>query len=208
MEKECYAKIIQVNLKNNYIIPFLTTMAVCCLTALLFNIKALTAVAAVTPVELLLCFTGIMMLTPVFLPEQNPAIKDVIRSKQADYVMVCFIRLIYSIVTVVLVNFIFIQIMKMQESQVGMYHILVAVSGALFLGAIGFFVSGVTENTTLGYMISMGYYLINYSVKEKFGIFNMFSGAKGTYEDKMWLLLWAVLLIALTFIYIKIKSKR
>lgn len=208
MEKECYAKIIQVNLKNNYIIPFLTTMAVCCLTALLFNIKALTAVAAVTPVELLLCFTGIMMLTPVFLPEQNPAIKDVIRSKQADYVMVCFIRLIYSVVTVVLVNFIFIQIMKMQESQVGMYHILVAVSGALFLGAIGFFVSGVTENTTLGYMISMGYYLINYSVKEKFGIFNMFSGAKGTYEDKMWLLLWAVLLIALTFIYIKIKSKR
>ena len=208
MEKECYAKIIQVNLKNNYIIPFLTTMAVCCLTALLFNIKALTAVAAVTPVELLLCFTGIMMLTPVFLPEQNPAIKDGIRSKQADYVMVCFIRLIYSIVTVVLVNFIFIQIMKMQESQVGMYHILVAVSGALFLGAIGFFVSGVTENTTLGYMISMGYYLINYSVKEKFGIFNMFSGAKGTYEDKMWLLLWAVLLIALTFIYIKIKSKR
>lgn len=208
MEKECYAKIIQVNLKNNYIIPFLTTMAVCCLTALLFNIKALTAAAAVTPIELLLCFTGIMMLTPVFLPEQNPAIKDVIRSKQADYMMVCFIRLIYSVVTVVLVNFIFIQIMKMQESQVGMYHILVAVSGALFLGAIGFFVSGVTENTTLGYMISMGYYLINYSVKEKFGIFNMFSGAKGTYEDKMWLLLWAVLLIALTFIYIKIKSKR
>lgn len=208
MEKECYAKIIQVNLKNNYIISFLTTMAVCCLTALLFNIKALTAAAAVTPIELLLCFTGIMMLTPVFLPEQNPAIKDVIRSKQADYMMVCFIRLIYSVVTVVLVNFIFIQIMKMQESQVGMYHILVAVSGALFLGAIGFFVSGVTENTTLGYMISMGYYLINYSVKEKFGIFNMFSGAKGTYEDKMWLLLWAVLLIALTFIYIKIKSKR
>lgn len=208
MEKECYAKIIQVNLKNNYIIPFLTTMAVCCLTALLFNIKALTAAAAVTPIELLLCFTGIMMLTPVFLPEQNPAIKDVIRSKQADYMMVCFIRLIYSVVTVVLVNFIFIQIMKMQESQVGMYHILAAVSGALFLGAIGFFVSGVTENTTLGYMISMGYYLINYSVKEKFGIFNMFSGAKGTYEDKMWLLLWAVLLIALTFIYIKIKSKR
>lgn len=208
MERECYTRIIQINLKHNFLIPFLTTVLVGCFTALLFNLKALSAAAAIQPVEILMCFTGVMMLTPIFLPEQNPAIKDVICSKRADYIKVCFIRLIYSILTVVFVNLVLFGIMKIGESEVGWYHFFAAISGALFLGAIGFFVSGVTGNTTLGYMMAMGYYLINYGVKNKLGIFNMFSGANGEYSDKVWLILWTALLIIVTFGWMKIRTKR
>lgn len=206
MERECYINIIKVNLKHNFMFPFCTTVLAGILTVLLFNVKALSYSEAIQPIELLLTFTGIMMLTPVFLPEQNPAIRDVIRSKWADYTGVCLIRLIYSIMTVVIIDLIFLGFMKMNESDVGMYHIVVAVAGAMFLGAIGFCVSGITGNTTLGYMIAMAYYLINYGVKEKLGIFNLFSGEKGTYTDKGWLFLWTVILFIIPLVVLKIKN--
>lgn len=208
MERKCYIKILQVNLKHNFVIPLITTLLVGGLMVLLFNIKALSKEQAMQPIELLLCFTGITMLTPVFLPEQNPAIRDVICSKKIEYSRVCLIRLIYSVVTVLLVNVLFIGIMKAEESEVGLYHVVAAITGALFLGAIGFFVSGITGNTTLGYMLAIGYYLVNYSVKDKFGIFNLFTGIKGTYSDKMWILMWAVLLVIITFVWMYVRRKR
>lgn len=208
MERECYAKIIQVNLKHNFIYPFLATVFIGVFAAMLFNLKALPAVAALQPIELLMCFTGVMMMTPVFLPEQNPDIKDVICSKWVDYTKVCLIRFAYSIVSVVIVNIIFVLAMKVQESEISGFHIFAAIAGALFLGAIGFFVSGITGNATAGYMVAMGYYLINYGAKKKLGVFNMFSGSVEAFEDKAWLVLWAAALVTITFVWMKIRTKR
>ena len=208
MERECYVKIIQVNLKHNFIWPFLATVFVGVFSAMLFNLKALSAVAALQPIELLMCFTGVMMMTPIFLPEQKPDIKDVICSKWVNYTKVCLIRLAYSIVSVVIVNIIFVLVMKTQESEISGFHIFAAIAGALFLGSIGFFVSGITENAMAGYMVAMGYYLINYGVKKKLGVFNMFSGSVKAFEDKVWLVLWAAVLVMITFVWMKSRTKR
>ena len=208
MERGCYAKIILVNLKYNFIFPFLATVFICVFTGMVFNLKALSAVAALQPIEMLMCFTGVTMMTPIFLPEQNQNIKDVICSKWVDYTKVCLIRFIYSIVSVIVLNIVFVMIMKVLESEISIFHILAAIAGALFLGSIGFFVSGITGNATAGYMVAMCYYLINYGVKKELGVFNMFSGTVCAFKDKAWLVLWSAVLVTLTFVWMKNRAKR
>ena len=208
MERADYLKIIRSNLRHNFLFPFLGAVLVGVLTALLFHLKALSATAAMQPIELLLCFTGVMLITSIFLPEQNPAIQEVIYSKWVDYLKVCGIRLVYSVLAVVLINLVVLGIMKWGECEISFFHIVAAIAGALFLGAIGFFVAGVFQNTTVGYMASMGYYLINYAIKKKLGVFNMFSGFTEKYQDKWLLIVWAILLFLATFILLKLRRKK
>ncbi|MDE5737510.1 MAG: hypothetical protein K2H93_04010, partial [Oscillospiraceae bacterium] len=62
------------------------------MTPILYGISSLNAINASRPLEMFLSLTGIILLTPVFQPEQNENIHDLIRSKKIDYLFVCLIR--------------------------------------------------------------------------------------------------------------------
>ena len=63
--KEIYGKIIGVNLRHNFLMPFASALGVLILTLIMFNVTALQSREAARPIEFLLCFIGVTLLVPI-----------------------------------------------------------------------------------------------------------------------------------------------
>ena len=198
-------RILSVNLRHNFIPHLFIALVIAFLTPALFGIASLDAREAAQPIERLLSLAGTVLLTPVFLPEQNENIRDLIRSKRTDYRAVCVIRLLYSVFFLAVIIGAFTLVMQCSESQVTIRHFVGGFSSALFLGLLGFFLAGITQNTVVGYMVSMIYYISNFALKEELKGFYLFSMTAGSFTEKYWLLGGSLVLIFVTFGLLKIK---
>lgn len=208
MRMERYRKIIWENLRHFFLLPFLTATGIFLVTALMFNLSALSEREAAKPIEFFLSFVGVMLLTPVFYPEQNQELRDVISSKRTSYLVVCALRVVCSVAAAAVLVTLFAGLLKWNESAVTNAHSYGGLATAVFLGAIGFCVAGITDNTTLGYMAAVLYYLLNYGMKDRLGKFYLFSMSAGRFEGKEWLFLGALVLIAGTFAVLFFRRKR
>ena len=199
-----FAKILSVNLRHNFLIHFILAIAVAILTPVVFSISSLDARASAQPIEMLLPFIGVILLTPVFLPEQNEEIRDVIRSKKTDYLIVCLIRVIYSLMAIMLITGIFVFVMKHCECEVTWRHFIGSFASSLFMGTIGFTFAGLSSSVSAGYMAAMVYYAANIGLKDKLGICYLFSMYNNDeFSDKYWLILLSVLLITGVFVILR-----
>lgn len=178
-------------------------LAIAFLTQALFGIASLNAGEAAQPLERLLSLSGIVLLTPIFLPEQNENIRDLIRSKWTDYLAVCAIRLLYSIFFMAAIIGIFVFVMRCRESEVTVCHFVGGLSSALFLGSLGFFFAGLSQNAIVGYMVSLIYYILNFAIKDELNYFYLFSMSAGSFHEKYWLLGGSVVLFLFTFLLLK-----
>lgn len=183
---EIYGSILITNLRHQFPWPALSAAALLILTKLMFNINSLEGAAVAQPLEMLLVWIGPALLATVFLPEQNPEIRDVVRARQTGYLPVCLLRILYSSLTVVLLALFFTGIMKAGESQVLLYHVWGCVCSALLLGALGLAGAGISGNAAGGLMVCMLYYLASYGLGRRLGAFSLFSMTKGQMEGKGW----------------------
>lgn len=200
------AKIVQINLRHNFLVHFGIAVAVAILTPLVFSISALDFASSARPLEMLLCMTGTALLTPVFLPEQNENIRDVIRSKRVDYLSVCIIRVIYSTVALAAIIGVFVFVMKLCECDVTLAHFGAGFGSAYFLGAVGLAFAKFGGSPTVGYMASMIYYMLNF-IGSKLGSFWLFTMSNGMKSVNFSLMIWGTLIIVGTFIVSKIIDK-
>ncbi len=205
---ERYRKIIWENLRHFFLLPFLTALGIFLVTALVFNLSALSAREAAKPIEFFLSFAGVMLLTPVFYPEQNHELRDVISSKRTSYLVICVFRVVCSVAAAAVLVTLFVCLLKWNESAVTDAHIYGGMATAVFLGSIGFFAAGITDNTPLGYMTAVLYYLLNYGMKDRLGKFYLFSMSAGRFEEKEWLYFGAVLLILGTFFILWVRQRK
>lgn len=199
-----FIKILLTNLKHNFLIHFVIAIIIALFTPVVFSISSLDSRASAQPLEMLLSFVGAVLLTPIFLPEQNEEIRDVIRSKKTDYLLVCAIRVIYSVMAIMLITGIFVIFMKYRECNVTWKHLISGFASSLFLGTIGFSFAGLSGNISVGYMSAMVYYTANIGLKDKLGIcylFSMYSG--GNFSDKYFLILISFSCIAFVFYLLK-----
>lgn len=199
-----FAKILSVNLKHNFLIHFILAVAVAVLTPVVFSISSLDSRASAQPLEMLLPFIGAILLTPVFLPEQNKEILDVIRSKKINYIFVCLIRVIYSVLAIMFITVAFVIVMRFNECDVTWKHIIGSFASSLFMGSVGFTFAGLSGSASAGYMASVVYYAMNIGLKYKLGIcylFSMYSG--GEFSDKYLLIFLAVFLIAIVLVLVR-----
>lgn len=196
-------KILTINLKRNFLPHLGTALMLAFLTPLIWEISSLDKARAARPVEMLLSLAGAILLVPVFLPEQNENIRDLICSKKTDYLSICAMRVMYSIVSLAFIIGGFVLAMRFSESDVTLFHLTGGFASALFLGALGFAAAGISGNAAVGYMVSMIYYIANFSLKDKLGKFFLFSMSLSEDADiagKIWLLFAAVLLILTTLL--------
>ena len=63
------------NLRHNFAPHFLLALVLLLLTPVLFGVANLDRTASAVPLEVFVSLTGIILLTPVFQPEQNPEIE-------------------------------------------------------------------------------------------------------------------------------------
>ena len=200
------AKITLINLRHNFPIHFGIALAVAILTPLVFSISALDFTSSARPLEMLLCMTGTALLTPVFLPEQNENIRDVIRSKKVDYLAVCIMRTVYSTIALAAIIGAFVFAMKLCECDVTIAHFGAGFGSAFFLGAIGLAFAKFGGSPTVGYMASLIYYMLNFT-GSRLGSFWLFTMSNGKRSVNFALMIWGTVIIAGTFIVSKIIEK-
>lgn len=195
------ARVVCSDVRHNFLLHYLAAVAVVILTPLFFSVHELNSRQAAQPLEVIIALIGVIMLTPVFLPEQNESIRDVVRSKKTPYLLVCLLRLVVSVIIMNGMIALFVIYMKHSCSDVSFRHFLGTAASALALGSIGFFAAGVSNNTIIGYMASLFYYIINFSLKDKLGVFYIFSMMNGSFDEKKWLFGLAFVFITAAFCF-------
>lgn len=81
-------KIAKVNLKHNFIVHFIISVVIILLTPVLFGTSDLCTTASAVPLEIFVSLIGIVLLTPVFQPEQNSEIEEVVTCKYVSSISV------------------------------------------------------------------------------------------------------------------------
>ncbi len=200
MELQSALKILSVNLRRNFLPHVAIAIVIVLLTPVVFSISSLDTKSAAQPIEMLLSLTGTVLLTPVFLPEQDENIRDLIRSRRTDYTHICIMRVIYSVLTLAVIIAGFVLVMRYFECDVTIRHAAGGFATALLLGSIGFFAVAISGNTPVGYMASLMYYIANIGLKDRLGKLYLFSMSTGSFEEKFWLIAVSAALIALGFI--------
>ncbi len=202
------AKILGVNLSRNFLPYLLTAFAIVLLAPVICGISGLQGEYAAQPLERFLCLSGPVLLTPVFWPEHNENIRDVIRARKTDYLTVCALRVVSSLFALAFFYGGFVLVMRICESEAGILHFVGGYASALFLGAMGFCAAGGFDSPVAGYMVSMVYYILNFVLKEKLGPWFLFSQSMGSFEEKYWLLGSSAVLILLGFAWTKYRLEK
>lgn len=180
------------------------------LVNLLVGTKYLDPITSAQLLERYVSLIGILLLTPMFFPEQDKDISEVVEAKYMSHLKIVFGRLILSLVVLAFLVSMMLLVLKIGECEFPyLKYLLGTCISALALGSLGFFGAGVTNNVIVGYMISLCYYILNHVLKEKLGHFFLFSMGRGSFEEKYYLFIAAVVLIGLTFLinYIRYKKR-
>lgn len=72
---------------------------------------------------------------------------------------------------------------------------------AYFLGSLGFAAYSLFDNMVVGYMLPLGYYMLNLFSGPELGNFYLFSLANGSLSEKCWLFGGGVTLFAFGIVY-------
>ncbi|MFC0414753.1 hypothetical protein ACFFHH_04680 [Cytobacillus solani] len=193
-------QIAKVNLRHNFLPHFLLCILLLLLTPVLFGISSLDNRAAAVPLEIFISLTGILLLTPIFQPEQDSTIDEITSSKYISNTVVYLIRIAYSILTLIMLISIFSLFMKVSASDMTLPLYLGAVVTAMFLGSIGLFTASIFRNIAVSYMVPIVYYALNFG--GDLGNFYLFSMMGGEFKPKIWLFAGSLMFIILS-IYAK-----
>ena len=194
-------EIAKINLRHNALLSIAVAVLLCLVTPLFIGTADLDHNSAAMPLEMFVSLIGIVLLTPVFQPEQNEEIDDLVSSKYCSTAKVHLIRTVYSVGVAALLICAFTVFMKQQSCDVTPVLALGTVADALFLGSMGMLTSAVTGNTVIGYMPPLLYYALNIGMGPKPGSLYLFFLVTGSYTAKLWLLLAGLLMMAAALFY-------
>ena len=160
------------------------------------SFKGLESTQAAKVMEMYAAFAGILLFTPLFMPEQDREIWDLERSKGTSMWQLYLPRILLALLVCLSVILVFTGFMIRGE---GDFDAGILFRGScceiLFLGSIGFFVSAVTNQVVIGYMAAVVYYAMNIGGGKYLGKFALFKMMQGEYETWMFWLLGAVALL-------------
>lgn len=196
MDSSCWIRCLSINLRRNSLAHISAAIVLTLLVPVLFSISALPEPLAAQPLEMYLPLTGMVLLVPVILPEQDKAVRETVRSRRTGQLSIYIMRILYSAAVIVLLYTAVVLLMRYKESDIPLYMIAGGAAGSLFTGALGFAAACTADNVIAGYMVSMFYYLLNYTAGSRLGRFYLFSVTTGADISKWWLAAGALILTA------------
>lgn len=191
----------QLSIQNNLLLAGLYLLIVPALRA----IENLDEVHSAECLEQSVIIIGIILIVPMNVAEQGAAIREVVFTRKIPQWKVLFARILMAVVILVLLTGIFAEIMKMKNCTFPyMNYVTGTVISEIALGSIGFFAAVLSDSVVVGYLVSIGYFLINYLGNlSGAGIFCLFSMAAGNFMTKIWLFGISILLMTVTLVYVK-----
>lgn len=194
-----YSYIAKSNLKRNVLPHLLIALLFAALAPVLFGITYLDATAAAIRLERFIALIGIVLLVPVFAAEQDKNIRDLIATKPVSQTGILLVRVVTSALLMLGIIAGFAWTMALNGSMFPFArYVFGTFCGALFLGALGLFASGISSVSVIGYMIPLFYYVLNMGGGKYVGKLYLFSMSRGSFDEKYALCGAAVILIAAT----------
>lgn len=197
--------VIKKNLQHELMIHFALAVLLCLLLPVMFSLNNLDEHLACIPLETIVILTGVVILVPLFLPEQDKTVFDVMYTKQTPPLYVNMVRALYSILAVLLIPAVLILVMHMLQSEVRMSHYLATVSSALFLGGMGALAFAFSNNIAVSYMVPVIWYVVSMFAGKHLKMFDVMMMMHGTIEPKLFQMIGGILLLTAAVL---IKSSR
>lgn len=207
---ERYLKIGAVNVKHNLGLHILVCVLLALLAPAFMGTRNLQEADVAKIMEVYLSLMGIILLVPVFLPDINRDIRDLIYSKKEPVPVLHFIRVLEALAVMAVIGILFLTLLKSEGCQFdfgNMFYTLMA--NGMFLGGMGMFMFAVFDQRVFAYMIPLVYYVMNYGAgKDKLGKFWLFSMQRGSIEEKHFLISFGILFLLGAIATIKLKTLR
>lgn len=200
-------EIARINLRHNTLLSLIVSAAIIMVTPIIFGIANLNQTESAIPLEMFVSLLGIVLFTPIFQPEQNHEIADVVFPKCVSMNVIYLIRAVYTFFFLIAFIALFGVFMRLQKSDVTFLMLIGTVANAVFLGSLGMLAAVLTDNTIVAYMIPMVYYMLNYGAGRKLGNFYLFSMRIPDYQPKIWLLTTGIFLIFVSLLIERFKKK-
>lgn len=200
-------EITRINIRHNALLSIAVSVVLLLLIPLLTGTANLDRNESAVPLEMFASLIGIIMLTPVFGPEQNPEINDLVSAKYVSTEKIYLVRTVYSILILTLLTGLFILYLGVRDCDVTAGLFLGTLSDAVFLGALGMITSALCNNTVIAYMIPMFFYALNYGMGNRLGNYYLFSMAAGDFGPKPWMFATGIALMAASVLYKGIQKK-
>jgi membrane-associated HD superfamily phosphohydrolase len=156
-----YLSIAKYNLRFNLLPFILAAMGVLFVTPVLFGVTALDVQSAAYPLELALPFIGVVLLTPVYSPEQDNGIMGTVASRETPYMLIYAMRIVLSVLLTLVLLCAFTGFMAAQESEVTLLHAMASFANAVFLGGLGILAASISSSTVIGYMLPVLYFVLD-----------------------------------------------
>ncbi len=191
-------QIEKINLKHNILLHVLVSLALLGLSPFLMGVENLGAQDTAKVLEMYVALIGIILIPPVFLPEQSQEIRELVSSRYTGSHIVYLVRLFGNIAVLALVlgGYVFMLSHNLCEFPEIRYY-LGTLAEILFLGGMGLFFYGLSDNLIIGYMMPAVYFILAVgSGRKHLGVWYPFSMTAGSYTEKVWLSAGALLLIA------------
>ncbi len=193
-------QIAKVNLRHNFLPLCCLSFVVILLIPIIFGVTNLDSKAVAVPLEMLFSTIGIVLFVPLFQPEQNPDIEDIVASKYIDLTYVHIIRVVYSVLALLVFSILFSSFLFFNGCEITLNIIFGTIADALFIGGIGLLTAAITNNLTVSFMPPVIYYLINVMLQNKMGVFNLFGMMRDDYTPNVWLFAIGVILMVISIL--------
>lgn len=195
-------EIWKANWRGNLRCHALGALILCAVTPFLFDTRGLDAVSTAKILECYLILMGIVCLVPVFLPDQDHAIRELLDTKRMSPAVVCAVRLAQSITVLTILTGGMLWYLRENgcEFPFKMYF-AGSMAGMLFVGSIGMIVFALTDKMPLSYMAAILYYVIDTGGGKKYlGNWYLHSMCEESFQEKWYLFLTGAALIGLALL--------
>lgn len=200
---ERYLKIAKVNLKFNLFPHMIVVICLCLVTPLIMGVKNLDSVNTAKILDVYISLLGIIVLVPIFMPEEDEDIKDLIKSKKESIAINYLIRITQAIMFLIIMVLGFLAYLKSGNCTFDFLpYFYGTMSTCIFLGGLGILLYSIVDNIAVGYMVPILYYILCYGSGKKYlGKLYLFSMMKGDILDKKYLLIAGALMIIVGVVY-------
>lgn len=199
---ETCLQIEKVYFKHHFFVHVLVGLGLCFLSPLLMGVQNLNPYQTAKVLEMFFSLMGIILCIPVFLPDFDLSIRELLESKKTPVLMVHVLRLLQSFLVLTVILLAFLMFLKQQNCNFPFWkYFLGTMADCLFLGGMGLLIYSISDYVTMAYMISFLYYIINIAGKKYLGKFYLFSMMTGSFEETWYLLAGAAVFLVVAMGY-------
>lgn len=184
------------NIRHNMPLHLLLSVVLLLLSPLMIGIANIDRFASARVLEMFVSLIGIILLVPVFLPEQDKNIRELEYAKKTNYIAVYVIRILQALAALALLLLGYMAVMAANhcEMSFGPYF-FGTLATMIFMGGLGIFAFAAADHQIIAYLVPMFYYIVAVAKFSQMGIFNPFSMMLGSYKEKIYLAVMGIVLM-------------